>query len=321
MAVIDGEVEDPILALRNAIIKQAADDYIMGLTDPDGMFTLHMTSKVPLRKLRNEAALFFESPWCDALLSIDGELTGAALLHRLIEHQMKALRRENENRRKKRMKVTLIQQTPDPIDLIARIASVCYDSQPKNKKAMIKRLYLDGHHSPFEHVYFTFHLEGISRACSHQLVRHRLAAFTQRSQRYCPENGFDYVTPKSVEEDRHTLMEYKREMSAINSAYVELVHLRDVPKEDARFLLPNACTTEMYLSCNLRELIHICNERLCSRAQWEIREVVRLMAALVHPDLQWMLVPKCQSGFLICNNPCSGKGYKLIGREKEEEKT
>ena len=79
---------------------------------------------------------------------------------------------------------------------------------------------------------------------------------------------------------------------------------KGVPNEDARYILPNSCETSLYLSCNLRELIHIANERLCTRAQWEIRDLVKQMVALVDPELQFMLVPKCKSGRIICNSPC-----------------
>lgn len=200
------------------------------------------------------------------------------------------------------MNVSLIQQTPDPIETIAQIASICYDSAVKNPEKLVRKLYLNGHHSPFEHIYFTFHIEGISRACSHQLVRHRLAAITQRSQRYCNEDGFAVVEPESLEGKSAEV--YEETIGTIRKAYGELVHLGHVPKEDARFLLPNACCTEMYFSCNLRELIHICNERLCSRAQLEIRELVHEMVALVDERLRWMLVPKCKSGWRVCNSPC-----------------
>jgi thymidylate synthase (FAD) len=77
------------------------------------------------------------------------------------------------------------------------------------------------------------------------------------------------------------------------------------PKEDVRYILPNACATSLYLSCNLRELIHICNERLCQKAQWEIRELVQKMVNLVDPSLHFMLVPKCKSARIICNTPCN----------------
>ena len=196
------------------------------------------------------------------------------------------------------MKVALIQQTPNPIETIAKIASICYDSNPKNPLGLVKHLYKNGHHSVFEHIYFTFKIEGISRACSHQLVRHRMCSFTQRSQRYCSEDEFEYVSPKTI-----TGVTYDAKMLCINGWYNQY-HNNGIPNEDARYILPNACATELYLSCNLRELIHMANERLCSRAQWEIRDLVKQMVALVDPELQFMLVPKCKSGRIICNSPC-----------------
>lgn len=199
------------------------------------------------------------------------------------------------------MNVTLIQATPNPVETIAQIASICYDSDPKDPMKLVNHLYKGGHHSVFEHIYFTFKIEGISRACSHQLVRHRHCSFTQRSQRYCDEDGFEYVTPdtmsgKTMAADMSTLQDWYRGYQRLG-----------VPNEDARYILPNSCATSLYLSCNLRELIHMANERLCSRAQWEIRDLVREMCRLVDPQLQFMLVPKCQSGRIICNTPCGGK--------------
>ena len=199
------------------------------------------------------------------------------------------------------MKVTLIQATPNPVETIAQIASICYDSDPKDPMKLVKHLYAGGHHSVFEHIYFTFKIEGISRACSHQLVRHRHCSFTQRSQRYCDEDGFEYVTPDTMPA---TVM--KTDMNNIENWYNGYQRL-GVPNEDARYILPNACATSLYLSCNLRELIHMANERLCSRAQWEIRDLVREMCKLVDPQLQFMLVPKCKSGRIICNTPCGGE--------------
>lgn len=197
------------------------------------------------------------------------------------------------------MRVELIQATPDPIETIAKIASICYDSNPKNPMGLVKHLYKNGHHSCFEHIYFTFKIEGISRACSHQLVRHRHCSFTQRSQRYCAENSFEYVTPPTLSDN----LFYDNDVQDIGDAYKS--YQKDgIPNEDARYILPNACTTDLYLSCNLRELIHIANERLCTRAQWEIRALVKQMVALVDPELQFMLVPKCKSGRIICHSPC-----------------
>ncbi len=197
------------------------------------------------------------------------------------------------------MQVTLIQSTLNPIEMIAKIASICYDSDPKNPLGLVKHLYKNGHHSVFEHIYYTFKIEGISRACSHQLVRHRHCSFTQRSQRYCDETDTAYITPDSIKD-------FTVWGSDMANAFYGYEYQKDVgtPAEDARYILPNACETSLYLSCNLRELIHIANERLCTRAQWEIRELVKRMVTLVDPALQFMLVPKCQSGRIICNSPC-----------------
>lgn len=203
------------------------------------------------------------------------------------------------------MKVTLIQATENPIDVISQIASICYDSDPKNSLGLVKHLYRNGHHSVFEHIYFTFKIEGISRACSHQLVRHRHCSFTQRSQRYCSEDGFKVVCPKSVVEVGGQY-DYGTIANRIGEFYEEAQSV-GVPNEDARYLLPNACETSLYLSCNLRELIHIANERLCMRAQWEIRDLVKQMISLVDPALHFMLVPKCESGRIICHTPCANR--------------
>lgn len=200
------------------------------------------------------------------------------------------------------MKVSLIQTTPSPIETISEIASICYDSNPKDPLKLVMHLYKCGHLSVFEHIYFTFKIEGISRACSHQLVRHRHCSFTQRSQRYCSEDGFGYVTPPTVAEEC-----FSDDMKTLNEWYNGYQTNGNVPNEDARYLLPNACETSLYLSCNLRELIHMANERLCMRAQWEIRELVKQMISLVDPTLHFMLVPKCESGRIICHTPCANR--------------
>ena len=196
------------------------------------------------------------------------------------------------------MKVTLVQATPNPVETIAKIASICYDSDPKDPMKLVKHLYEGGHHSVFEHIYFTFKIEGISRACSHQLVRHRHCSFTQRSQRYCSEDGFEFVNPPTIGMGR-----FANDVEDIKDWYHEY-QACGVPNEDARYILPNACATSLYLSCNLRELIHMANDRLCTRAQWEIRDLVKEMCNLVEPRLWFMLVPKCKSGRIICSSPC-----------------
>ena len=202
------------------------------------------------------------------------------------------------------MKVTLVYSTPTPIETISEIASICYDSNPKNPLKLVTHLYKSGHLSVFEHIHFTFKIEGISRACSHQLVRHRHCSFTQRSQRYCSEDGFSAVLPRSIEE-LGGKWDYGLVLNHIAEFY-ELSQKVGVPNEDARYILPNACETELYLSCNLRELIHMSNERLCLRAQWEIRELMKQMVSLVDPALHFMLVPKCKSGRIVCHEKCGG---------------
>ena len=199
------------------------------------------------------------------------------------------------------MKVTLVQATPDPIQTIAMIASICYDSNPSDPMKLVEHCYKNGHLSVMEHIYFTFKVEGISRACSHQLVRHRHCSFTQRSQRYCSEDGFGYVIPETVDAGR-----FSNDMEDIGNWY-EGYQKDGVPNEDARYILPNACETSLYVSCNLRELIHMANERKCFRAQWEIRELVTKMCDLVDSRLHFMLVPKSQSGLIICHSPCKDR--------------
>lgn len=203
------------------------------------------------------------------------------------------------------MKVSLYKSTENPIETIAEIASICYDSDPADPMALVKHLYKNGHLSVFEHISFTFLIEGISRACSHQLVRHRHCSFTQRSQRYCSEDGFKATIPPSVIK-KYMRCEYGTLLDEIEDRY-ERLQEQGIPNEDARYVLPNACHTSLYMTCNLSELIHICNERLCSRAQWEIREMVQEMVNLVPEELRFMLVPKCKSGRIICNSPCNKK--------------
>ncbi len=175
------------------------------------------------------------------------------------------------------MKVTIESHTMMPEDIIADAARVCYDSfgkkSPESDVRLIKHLIKSGHHSVLEHASATFYIQGISRACSHQLVRHRLAAYSQRSQRYVKEDGFKYVIPPSVI-DKKQVDNFKSAMIDIQDTYNVLLEA-GVKPEDARFLLPNACETNIVMSANFREWRHIINERgLNPHAQWEIREMV-----------------------------------------------
>ncbi|MEO2068109.1 MAG: FAD-dependent thymidylate synthase [Desulfurobacteriaceae bacterium] len=133
------------------------------------------------------------------------------------------------------------------------------------------------------HSYFTFLIEGISRACSHQLVRHRPASYSQQSQRYVAMKNFPYVVPDSIkgkkEEDK-----YHKLMETIGSFYEELVS-KEIPREDARFVLPNACTTRILFTMNGEELVHFLRLRTCNRAQWEIRKMAILMLKILRKEV------------------------------------
>lgn len=219
------------------------------------------------------------------------------------------------------MKVELISWTNDPVNTVASAASVCYNSEPNEK--IVKQCLASGHHSVVEHMNFTFRIEGVSRALSHQLVRHRIASYSQRSQRYCDEDGVEAVTPPSIEENEGALDAYRSAMEKISEAYHELQTL-GIPNEDARFILPNACGTIIYVTMNLRTLAHFMNERLCTRAQWEIRKMASRMKTAIANNQERMglsdsemdlilgvLVPKCEAGKIkFCPE------HKSCGRQK-----
>lgn len=176
------------------------------------------------------------------------------------------------------MKVNLVAYTPNPEQILMNAAAECYQTEPKIGvvKSCIKR----GHTSVIEHVSFTFEIEGISRACSHQLVRHRIASFTQKSQRYVNENMFSYVCPNSIKklgEDYE--QRFDDDMTRIQQMYDFWVNV--IPKEDARYVLPNACTTSLTLTMNLRALLNFWKLRTDSHAQWEIRELASIILELV----------------------------------------
>lgn len=199
---------------------------------------------------------------------------------------------------------------------------MCYSNNPNTEDLLsdkgvdeyLKKLSSMQHFSPFEHVSFTFIVEGISRACSHQLVRHRLASFSQRSQRYCSEKDFDYIVPPSIERDKEAKVKYIALFRAISNAYNELV-TTGIPKEDARYVLPNACETRMEVTMNVRQLWHFFNLRCCSRAQWEIRAMANEMlkqCKAVAPALFSGAGASCVSlGFCPEGEKCCGKSKPL----------
>ena len=188
------------------------------------------------------------------------------------------------------MKVKILAHTPEPEKLIAAAAKLCYSSSPVDEimdgltdeavEKFLTKLVDMGHESPIEHVSFTFMIDGVSRALLAQITRHRLASFSVRSQRYVNENSFDYVIPPEITKDTHLRKKIVDKVEIINNLYNYLVmelmgqgRTREQAQEDARFVLPNACTTSMVMTMNARELMHFFNKRCCNRAQWEIRNV------------------------------------------------
>ena len=186
------------------------------------------------------------------------------------------------------MNITLIQATPNPIKLITDVASICYgNDEAKYPDKLLMHLFKNGHHSTFEHVYFTFKIEDISRVCLAQLTRHRHASYSVRSQRYCDEGEQRYIIPNEILQS-DVAEDYHNFIQEIYTFYEE-IKSKGVKKEDARFILPQAITTDLYMSMNLRELIHIFKLRTSSQAQWEIRKLLNTMVTEVlnvNPELQ-----------------------------------
>ncbi len=185
--------------------------------------------------------------------------------------------------------VRLISSTPEPDRLVAAAARLCYspgsaadlagEVTAEEAERLLKHLRRSGHLSPFEHASFVFAVDGISRACSHQLVRHRIASFSQQSQRYVRADRPEYVVPGTIESLPEASGLFKEAMEKSYEAYASLLDL-GIPQEDARFVLPNACETHLVVTMNARELLHFFALRLCKRAQWEIRDVARQMLLL-----------------------------------------
>ena len=194
------------------------------------------------------------------------------------------------------MKVTLIDY-PNHADYKAYCAArVCYSDKgfediwdstvktspkfedPERDKALklLQGIVKAGHGSVLEHCCFTFAIEGISRACSHQLVRHRIASYSQQSQRYVNGNAFSYVMPPEIEKDDKLKKAYHDHITMVMEFYDTLIEC-GVKKEDARYLLPNAITTNIVVTMNARELLHFIGLRTSPRAQWEIREMANKM--------------------------------------------
>ena len=221
------------------------------------------------------------------------------------------------------MKVTLITHTPEPEKVIASAAKLCYSSSDieslmnglttEKVEAFIKKLTDLGHQSPLEHCTFTFGIEGVSRALSHQLVRHRIASYSQKSQRYVKEGQFEYITPPKIIENKADKNVYENFMKYAQETYDYFIR-NGIPAEDARFVLPNACETKIIVTMNIRSLLHFFEERCCSRAQWEIRHMAYAMLRICKEIAPNLFVKagascvrgKCKEGEMSCGNPKGG---------------
>lgn len=213
------------------------------------------------------------------------------------------------------MRVKLITHTPEPEKTIAAAASLCYSPKDITSlldemndeivQRLINMLAKLGHESPFEHISFTFGIEGVSRSLTHQLVRHRIgSSYSQKSQRYVKEGAFEYIVPPEIQKKPEVLAIYEEAMKNQQTAYDEIVELlkkeyfNDQIKagktekqanslaekkaiEDARFVLPNACETKIIVTMNARALFNFFYHRCCNRAQWEIRNLADEMLKLV----------------------------------------
>lgn len=218
------------------------------------------------------------------------------------------------------MKVKLIAYTPEPEKLCGSAAAVAYSSEgleenynkpEENSRKILNFCVNSGHHSITEHAVFTFDVQGISRACSHQLVRHRLASYTQQSQRYVKFDELDYVMPPEVENSDQK-EKFGEIMKNLANSYKELLD-SGIPAEDARYLFPNAAKTNIVVTMNARELIHFFRLRCCNRAQWEIHELADSMlkeAKKAAPTLFKNSGPNCVKG------PCT-EGKFTCGKMAE----
>ncbi|MGE4469114.1 MAG: FAD-dependent thymidylate synthase [Desulfovibrio sp.] len=206
----------------------------------------------------------------------------------------------------KKMRVELLSMTPNALELLYAAFRQCYhagfvaDMWPRllsgeiarEKQAEFVRNVLEsGHDSPVEHVAFSFAVEGISRACSHQLVRHRLASYSQQSQRYVAESDLEYILPPAIARIPEARERFEAFMAEVNSAYADLrailvAHGRESKaNEDARFVLPQAAETKIMVTMNCRALRHFFHLRCCNRAQWEIRALADAMLAICKEKL------------------------------------
>ena len=221
------------------------------------------------------------------------------------------------------MKVALLQYTPDPEMTVALAARLCYSpaaiDELKDKlssadiRSFLEKIMSLGHQSVLEHASFTFGIDGISRVTSHQLVRHRIASFSQQSQRYVSHaERFAAVIPPTVSGRPEILARFEEQLTALHRTCADMV-AGGVPAEDARCILPNASETKIMVTMNARELLHFFALRCCERAQWEIRDMALEMLSLVK-EVAPIIFRDAGPGCLI--GPCP-EGTLTCGKTKE----
>ncbi|MBU1247048.1 MAG: FAD-dependent thymidylate synthase [Proteobacteria bacterium] len=219
------------------------------------------------------------------------------------------------------LRVELLSVTPDALSVIYAAFRQCYyvgfagdmwqkllsGEIAKEKQAeFVQKTLESGHDSPVEHVSFTFAVEGISRACSHQVVRHRIASYSQQSQRYVTDT-MDYVMPPAIARIPEAKARFEAFMDEVTSAYGDLKEILEThgrmskANEDARFVLPQASETKLVMTMNVRSLLHFFNLRCCLRAQWEVRAMADQMLALCKQALPPL--------FMTAGAKCEALGY------------
>ncbi len=235
-----------------------------------------------------------------------------------------------------RPNVVLIEYTPNPDSVVAAAGRLCYSNadidalrtrvSEKDQTKYLTMLRKLGHLSTFEHVSFTFGIEGVSRALLAQITRHRIASFSVQSQRYVGqsgEDGIDYILPPEIEKlgDEYA-KRFADQMDMMDKWYREWLELLgEGGKEDARFVLPNAAATRMVVTMNARELNHFFALRCCNRAQWEIRDVAWQMLKLAHeaaPALFDECGPECLRGRCPEGKMCCGRMDEVRARYDRE---
>lgn len=170
------------------------------------------------------------------------------------------------------MQIELLNITPNALEFIGNCAGICYNSS-SDRDSCIKRAISckdKGHLATLRFAHATFHVSNISRTCSHQFVRSKHLDFLQRSQRYCSEKESEFIYPKSLENN----LDVETLYAHAHGLYEELLK-KGIKKEDARFVLPEATTTELIVTGNFQAWLDFINLRGDKHAQWEIREVAK----------------------------------------------